>query len=226
MKNLFGTRDLALESKGIKGERNKGVRGKGSKGSSTSSPTTLLHYYITTLLPKRPALALLPLLLYSLTPLLAQTTAQERLDAYEQRLSLQANSPAAGLEFVNIGPTIMSGRVADIAVDPEDPTHFYVGYASGGLWETKDNGITFTPLFDDQAVMTIGAIDVHWGSQTIYVGTGEVNSSRSSYAGNGIYRSRDGGKSWTHLGLDETHHIGQVVVDQQDPSVVWIAALG
>lgn len=154
------------------------------------------------------------------------TTAQERQQAYEQRLSLQRNSPAAGLEFTNIGPTIMSGRVADIAVDPADPTHFYVGYASGGLWETKDNGISFTPLFDDQAVMTIGAIDVNWAKNTIYVGTGEVNSSRSSYAGNGIYRSTDGGSSWTHLGLDETHHIGQILVDQQDPAIVWVAALG
>ena len=103
------------------------------------------------------------------------STAQEREAAYEQRLDLQENSPANGLELVNIGPSIMSGRVSDIAVDPKDPTHFYVGYASGGLWETKDNGITFTPLFDDQPVMTIGALDVHWASNTIYVGTGEVN---------------------------------------------------
>jgi photosystem II stability/assembly factor-like uncharacterized protein len=154
------------------------------------------------------------------------STAQERLQAFQQRQQLQNNSPAAGLEFTNIGPTIMSGRVADIAVNPADPTHFYVGYASGGLWETKDNGTTFTPLFDDQAVMTIGAIDVNWAKKIIYVGTGEVNSSRSSYAGNGIYRSTDGGSSWTHMGLDETHHIGQVIVDQKDASTVWVAALG
>ncbi len=103
---------------------------------------------------------------------------------------------------------------------------FYVGYASGGLWETQDNGTTFTPLFDDQAVMTIGDIDVHWPSGKIYVGTGEVNSSRSSYAGNGVYSSSDGGKTWTHLGLDETHHIGRVLVDSRDPNTVWVAALG
>ncbi|MEL7163369.1 MAG: glycosyl hydrolase, partial [Bacteroidota bacterium] len=156
----------------------------------------------------------------------AQTTARERQDAYQQRQQLQDNSLAAGLEFVNIGPSIMSGRVSDIAVNPEDPTHFYVAYASGGLWETEDNGITFQPLFDDQAVMTTGALDVHWGSETIYLGSGEVNSSRSSYAGNGVYKSTDGGESWTHLGLDETHHIGRVIVDQNDVNVVWVAALG
>lgn len=154
------------------------------------------------------------------------TTAAERDQAYKQRLELQEKSPAAGLELVNIGPSIMSGRVADVAVNPKDPTHFYVGYASGGVWETKDNGITFEPLFDDLPVMTIGALDVHWPSKTIYVGTGEVNSSRSSYAGNGVYRSTNGGATWTHLGLAETHHIGRVVVDQQDADNVWVAALG
>jgi photosystem II stability/assembly factor-like uncharacterized protein len=153
-------------------------------------------------------------------------TASERADSYAKRQALQENSPLRGLPFTNIGPSIMSGRVADVAVDPEDPTHFYVGYASGGLWETSDNGSTFIPLFDDQAVMTIGDLDVHWPSGTIYVGTGEVNSSRSSYAGNGVYRSTDGGKNWTHLGLDESHHIGRVVVDQQDQNRVWVAALG
>lgn len=132
----------------------------------------------------------------------------------------------AGLEFTNIGPSIMSGRVADVAVDPRDPHHFYVGYASGGLWETTDNGSTYTPLFDKEAVMTVGDLDVHWESGTIYVGTGEVNSSRSSYAGDGMYRSDDGGQSWQHIGLDETHHIGRTIVDQDNPDVVWVAALG
>jgi photosystem II stability/assembly factor-like uncharacterized protein len=153
-------------------------------------------------------------------------SADDRAEGYEQRRQLQERSPLQGLPFTNIGPSIMSGRVADVAVNPDDPTHFYVGYASGGLWETTDNGSTFTPLFDDQAVMTVGDLDVHWPSGTIYLGTGEVNSSRSSYAGNGVYRSTDGGESWTHLGLDETHHIGRLVVDQDDGNRVWVAALG
>ncbi|NJC26381.1 WD40/YVTN/BNR-like repeat-containing protein [Neolewinella antarctica] len=181
-------------------------------------------------IPMRPLPLLLTLLLC--TCVHAQTSAQSptaaavRDQAFQQRLFLAQSSPAAGLEFKNIGPTIMSGRVADIAVDPADPTHFYVAYASGGLWETKDNGITFLPLFDDLPVMTIGDIDVHWITKTIYVGTGEVNSSRSSYAGNGVYRSTDGGNSWTFVGLPETHHVGRVIVDQRDASTVWVAALG
>ena len=152
--------------------------------------------------------------------------AEERSRGFDQRLQLQEQSPLRGLELTNIGPSIMSGRVADVAVDPQDPTHFYVAYASGGLWETRDNGTSFLPLFENQAVMTIGDIDVHWPSGKIYVGTGEVNSSRSSYAGNGVYSSTDGGKTWTHLGLAETHHIGRVLVDGRDPNTVWVAALG
>ena len=171
-------------------------------------------------------LVLFPLL-FACTCVRAQILkAEERAQGFERRLQLQEQSPLRGLAFTNIGPSIMSGRVADVAVDPQDPTHFYVAYASGGLWETRDNGTSFAPLFEDQAVMTIGDIDVHWPSGTIYVGTGEVNSSRSSYAGNGVYSSTDGGKSWTHLGLDETHHIGRVLVDERDPRTVWVAALG
>ncbi|MFT6512487.1 MAG: photosystem II stability/assembly factor-like uncharacterized protein, partial [Neolewinella sp.] len=175
-------------------------------------------------------LRLLPLLFLTFlcTCVSAQkaTPARVRTQAFQQRIFLQEKSPAAGIEFTNIGPTVMSGRVSDIAVDPADPSHFYVGYASGGLWETKDNGISFKPLFDDLPVMTIGALDVNWTTKAIYVGTGEVNSSRSSYAGNGIYSSTDGGRSWSHMGLDETHHIGRVIVDQRDQNTIWVAALG
>ncbi|MCP9237611.1 glycosyl hydrolase [Lewinella sp. JB7] len=169
---------------------------------------------------------MLPLTVPGILSAQVPTAAAERSAGYTQRRALLENSPVAGLAFTNIGPSIMSGRVTDIAVDPTDPTHFYVAYASGGLWETHDNGTSFTPLFDNEAVMTIGDIDVHWPTGTLYVGTGEVNSSRSSYAGNGVYRSNDGGNSWSHMGLDETHHIGRLIVDAEDPNTVWVAALG
>jgi photosystem II stability/assembly factor-like uncharacterized protein len=130
------------------------------------------------------------------------------------------------LSATNIGPTIMSGRISDIEVNPVNPFEFYVAYASGGLWYTKNNGVTFTPIFDNELVMTIGAFAVHWPTKTIYVGTGEVNASRSSYAGNGMYSSSDNGKSWSHIGLDESHHIGQVYVHPADKNHVVVSVLG
>ena len=120
----------------------------------------------------------------------------------------------------------MSGRVVDLDVNPSDPTHFYVAYASGGLWETKNNGNSFTSLFDNQMVMTIGDIKVDWQNKIIYIGSGENNSSRSSYSGNGIYRSVDNGKNWVNIGLQESHHIGRIILHPKNPDILWVASLG
>ena len=154
------------------------------------------------------------------------TSAKERWEAFEQRKQLKASSLIKNIPIQNIGPTIMSGRVVDLEVDPKDPTHFYVAFASGGLWETTNNGISFHSLFDHEMVMTIGDIAVDWKHEVIYIGTGENNSSRSSYAGFGIYSSNDNGKSWKHLGLEETHHIGRIVLHPNDPKTIWVASLG
>lgn len=154
------------------------------------------------------------------------TAASERLKSMEQRQAAKAASLADGIAFRSIGPTIMSGRIADLDVSPKDPTHFFVAYASGGLWKTENNGTSFKPLFDQEAVLTIGDIAVNWSKNIIWVGTGEVNSSRSSYAGAGVYKSMDGGKTWQHLGLEETHHIGRIVLHPNNPDVAWVAALG
>ncbi len=154
------------------------------------------------------------------------TPATERTKGFQQRKVLLENSIVSNVPFRNIGPTVFSGRVSDLEVWDKDPTHFYVAYASGGLWKTENNGQTFTPIFDNEMVMTIGDIAVNWNRNIIWVGTGEVNSSRSSYAGNGIYKSLDGGKSWQHMGLDETHHIGAIVMHPTDANTLWVAALG
>jgi len=155
------------------------------------------------------------------------TPAQKRFDAFKQREKLKENSLLKNVEFRSVGPTIMSGRVDDIDVNPSDPTEFYVAYASGGLWKTTNNGISFTPLFDHEASMTIGDIAVDWNhGETIWVGTGENNSSRSSYAGTGIYKSTDMGKNWQYMGLGETQHTGRIIIDPDDPNILWVAALG
>ncbi|MEM9886035.1 MAG: glycosyl hydrolase [Bacteroidota bacterium] len=157
---------------------------------------------------------------------IAATTAAERIAALDARKALQENSLVANLPFESVGPSVFSGRVTDIEVSPNDPTHFYVAYASGGLWKTTNNGMSFEPLFEEEIVMTIGDLAVDWERNTIWLGSGEVNSSRSSYAGVGMYKSEDGGKTWTHKGLEESHHIGRVVLHPSDPNTLWVAVLG
>ena len=155
------------------------------------------------------------------------TPAAERMKGLEQRRKLENISLLNNIPFRSIGPNIMSGRVADLEVNQEDPTEFYVAYASGGLWHTTNNGHSFTPIFDSADILTIGDIAVNWGKpRTIWIGTGEVNSSRSSYAGNGLYKSTDNGKNWEWLGLPESHHIGKIQLHPTNPQIAWVAALG
>ncbi|MDX1667356.1 MAG: glycosyl hydrolase, partial [Saprospiraceae bacterium] len=92
----------------------------------------------------------------------AATPADERLEGYEKRKELAKRSIVDSIEFESIGPTVFSGRVVDLDVSPTDPSHFYVGYASGGLWKTENNGISFEPLFDHEMVMTVGDMAVDW----------------------------------------------------------------
>ncbi len=132
-----------------------------------------------------------------------------------------------GLEFRNIGPAIMGGRIDDFAVVESNPSVFFVGTASGGVWKTVNNGVTFEPVFDDQGVPTIGDVTIAPSDPAIvYVGTGEQNNRQSSSWGDGVYKSLDGGKTWIHLGLKDTHHIGRIVVDPKNPDVAYVAAAG
>ena len=154
------------------------------------------------------------------------TPATERIQSQQQKTPLLENSLVANVPFRSIGPSVFSGRVADVDVWEQDPTHFYVAYASGGLWKTVNNGQSFTPLFDNEMAMTIGDIAVDWERNVIWIGSGEVNSSRSSYSGVGMFRSTDGGKTWEHKGLGESHHIGRVIMHPTDPNTLWVAVLG
>ena len=142
----------------------------------------------------------------------------------------QALSEAAlaRLEYREIGPTRQSGRFVDIAVPSDDPHTFYIATASGHLWKTTNRGITFEVLFDEQPdVFSIGAIAVApSNSSVLYLGSGEANNSRSSYWGNGVYKSTDAGQTWTNVGLPMSQHIGRIVVHPTNENVVWVASLG
>lgn len=156
----------------------------------------------------------------------APTPASERIKVFEQRKSADQRSLLKDISFRNIGPTLMSGRVSDIEVNENDPTEFYVAYATGGLWHTTNNGQSFNSIFDNQDVIGIGDIAVNWKTKTIWIGTGEVNSSRSSYAGIGVYKSQDNGKSWHYLGLPASHHIGKIQLHPSNDNIAWVGVLG
>ena len=161
-----------------------------------------------------------------MTTLVKPTSAEARRAAFAQRQRLFENSLLSAVPVDNIGPTIMSGRVVDIDARPSDPSHFVVAYASGGLWITRNNGQSFDPLFDHEGVITIGDVAVDWETGTIWVGTGENNSSRSSYYGDGVYKSSDWGKTWNRMGLDGTHRTGRIVLHPANAETVWVASLG
>lgn len=154
------------------------------------------------------------------------TSAETVKQALAQKQKMTQSSLVKNVPFENIGPTIMSGRVVDVDVNPDRPSEFYVGYASGGVWHTVNNGTTFTPILDNAATQNVGDIAVDWNNRTIWVGTGENNSSRSSYAGIGILKSSDNGKTWDHLGLEDSHHIGRILINPNNPEEVVIGVTG
>jgi len=131
------------------------------------------------------------------------------------------------LEFREIGPAVMGGRIDDFAAVESNPNIVYVGVASGGVWKTTNNGTTWEPVFDKEHVSTIGDIAIAPSDPSvIWVGSGEPNNRQSSSWGDGIYKSTDAGKTWKNMGLAETHHIGRVVIHPRNPDVVYAAALG
>ncbi|MEM8963008.1 MAG: glycosyl hydrolase [Acidobacteriota bacterium] len=133
----------------------------------------------------------------------------------------------SGLTYRGIGPALTSGRIIDIAVDPEHKHTWYIAVASGGVWKTTNAGTTVKPIFDSQSSYSIGCVTVDPSNRSvIWVGSGENNSQRSVAYGDGVYRSRDGGASWENVGLGESEHIGKILVDPRDSNVVWVAAQG
>ncbi|MCX7554879.1 hypothetical protein OS175_13445 [Marinicella sp. S1101] len=133
----------------------------------------------------------------------------------------------AGMKLRSIGPAYMSGRIADIEVDPNNPSIWYVAVGSGGVWKTYNGGITWQPIFDDEAVFSTGDVTIDpSNSNIIWVGTGENNGGRHLSFGDGVYRSRDGGMTWENMGLKKTEHISDIIIHPEDSNTVWVSAQG
>lgn len=129
--------------------------------------------------------------------------------------------------FRNIGPALMAGRIADIAIDPQHPQTWYLGVGSGGVWKTTNSGTTWTPIFDSQKVYSIGCVSLDPSDcNTVWVGTGENVAGRHVAIGDGVYVSRDGGKNWEHKGLKDSEHISKLWIDPRDSQVILAAAQG
>ncbi|MEO1627305.1 MAG: glycosyl hydrolase [Bacteroidota bacterium] len=132
-----------------------------------------------------------------------------------------------GLEFRSIGPAFMSGRIADVAIHPQDDNTWYVAVGSGGVWKTKNAGTTWKALFDDQVSYSIGCIAIDPSNpHTVWVGTGENVGGRHVGFGDGIYRSQDGGHHWQHMGLKASEHISKIIVHPNNSDVIWVAVQG
>jgi photosystem II stability/assembly factor-like uncharacterized protein len=137
------------------------------------------------------------------------------------------NTSLSGLKFRSIGPAFTSGRISDFAVNPDNYSEFYVATSSGGVWKTTNRGITMEPVFDTQGSYSIGFVAMDPNNHNVvWVGTGENNNQRSVAYGDGIYKSIDGGKSWKHMGLKNSEHIGMIEIDPRNSDVVYVAATG
>ncbi|MDB0055409.1 glycosyl hydrolase, partial [Bacteroidia bacterium] len=132
----------------------------------------------------------------------------------------------AGVKMRSIGPAFMTGRIADVAIDSKNESHYYVGVASGGVWETKNAGITFKSIFDRQKTYSIGCITIDENAGNLWVGTGENVGGRHIGFGDGIYLSKDGGTTWKNMGLKKSEHISKIVVHPTNPDIVWVASQG
>ena len=157
----------------------------------------------------------------------APSDADDKMAAWEAHQALEAASPFKGLKWRSVGPIVQGGRVVDVESVAGDPHRFYVAYASGGLWHTRNNGFTFEPLTDQLSTTIMGDIAVDPNNpDVLWIGSGENNSSRSSYGGMGVFKSTDTGKTWTNVGLGDTDRIGRIRIDPRDSDRVYVASAG
>ncbi len=161
-------------------------------------------------------------ILFASTLILAKPTTKDETDEKD-------NSTVSfdGIKLRLLGPSVFGGRISDIAFIPNNKNEFFVAVASGGVWKTTNNGVTFTPVFDNEGSFSIGCIAIDPNNPfVVWVGTGENNSQRSVSWGDGIYKSTDGGSSWKNVGLKKSEHIGKIVINPNNSNIVYVAAQG
>lgn len=155
------------------------------------------------------------------------TTLQAKKKKDEDKSDTLKSSTFSGLKWRSIGPAFASGRIAAFAVDPDNPAHYFVGVASGNIWKTSNNGATFSPVFDNYGAYSIGALKMDpKNPNVVWAGTGENNYQRALGYGNGIYKTGDGGSSWKNMGLKESRHIGEILIDPRNSNVIYVAVEG
>lgn len=151
----------------------------------------------------------------------------DREGSYRLHVKMANQSIFQGASWKNIGPFFNGGRVTDIEAYRDQPSTFYVGSAAGGVWVTRDNGKNWNSIFSRYSSSSIGDIGISDKNKNlVWIATGEANSSRSSYAGTGVFKTTDGGNTWENMGLSDTHHISRIIIDPENCQTVYVAALG
>lgn len=154
------------------------------------------------------------------------TPADGRLASWLEHVHMRDSSPFQGMHWFELGPRFMGGRVETVDAIPGTGT-IYVGFGAGNIWKTTNSGLTWKAVFEHESSVTIGDLEISDSHPDIvWVGTGENLMARSSFAGMGVFKSEDGGESWTNMGLHESHHIGRIVIHPQNPDIVYVAVLG
>ncbi|MDA7979952.1 MAG: hypothetical protein MPJ50_14380 [Pirellulales bacterium] len=155
------------------------------------------------------------------------TAADDRLESWKQHELMREESLFSSLKWEGVGPRFCGGRIESVAVHPDRPATMYVGVGAGGLWKTVNSGITWQPIFEQEATMTVGDVTIAKSDpNTIWLGTGEVLLSRSAMPGMGVYKSTDAGETWTNVGLPDSQHIARVIIHPSDQNTVFVAVIG
>ena len=163
------------------------------------------------------------------TPGIAQKKRKNKKKKVEEEVMDKNDMSATynGLKFRHIGPALMSGRIADIVINPANENVWYVAVGSGGVWKTENAGTTWTSIFDGQVSYSIGCVALDpQNPDIVWVGTGENVGGRHMGYGDGIYKSEDGGKSWENMGLESSEHLSKIIIHPSNSDIMWVASQG